>query len=86
MMRIGKTCVLDRQRKAGVAECSDVEFVLADRGDLQGRGRKVDRLEQVGLAVMFGHVRLEKQEWNQRCRRADPAGADLHGGLAERRM
>src|SRR5262249_35031583 len=81
-----KIRVLDRERKAGVAEAGEIEFALAYRGDLQGRRGKVDRLERVRFAVMLGHAWLEKQERDQRRRRGNPANADRHPRLGNRRI
>ena len=84
--QVGQTGILYCERKAGVAEGGEVEFTVADGGDLQrGRG-KVDRFKNVRVAVVPGDPRLEKQEWNKRGRGADPAGADFDRRLCAHRI
>src|SRR5262249_55901232 len=87
--QVGQAGIRYCERKAGIAEGGEVEFSLADGGDLQGGRGKVHRFKNVRLAIVPGDPRLEKQERNKRGRGADPAGADFHrrlcGGRIERR-
>src|SRR5262249_19475660 len=87
--QVGQAGIRYRERKAGIAEGGEVEFALADGGDLQGGRGKVHRFKNVRLAIVPGDPRLEKQEWNQGGRGGDPAGPGfdrrLGGGRIERR-
>src|SRR5262249_29557899 len=57
--QVGQAGILYRERKAGVAEGGEVEFVLADGGDLQGGRGKIGRFKNVRPAVVPGDPRLE---------------------------
>src|SRR5262249_31244214 len=59
--QVGQAGIRYRERKAGIAEGGEVEFALADGGDLQGGRGKVHRFKNVRITIGAGGPRLRNK-------------------------